>query len=112
MGISSMRRSIDCLSGWRAPVVFCYLEGLTYPTAAHQLGLSEAAVQGRCGPAARAVAPPTDPARVTVPAGLLAAGAAGQAEAAIPLTLIHSTIRIALGFMAGNTVAVLAQGGA
>ena len=47
---------------------------------------------------------------VTVPAGLLVAGAAGQAQAAIPMPLIHSTIRIALGFMAGNTAAVLARG--
>ena len=47
---------------------------------------------------------------MTVPAGLLAAGAASQAQAAIPLTLIHSTSRIALGFMAGNTAAVLARG--
>ena len=44
---------------------------------------------------------------LTVPAGLLAAGAASQTEAGIPLTLIHSTIRIALGFIAGNTAAIL-----
>jgi hypothetical protein len=47
---------------------------------------------------------------VTIPAGLLAAGAASQAQAAIPVTLIRSTIRIALGFLAGNTAAVLARG--
>ena len=43
-------------------------------------------------------------------AGLLAAGAVGQAQAAIPLTLIQGTVRIALGFAAGNTAAVLARG--
>ena len=31
----------------RAPVVLCYLQGLTYTAAAHQLGLSEVAVRGR-----------------------------------------------------------------
>ena len=31
----------------RAPVVLCYLQGLTYAAAAHQLGLSEVAFRGR-----------------------------------------------------------------
>jgi hypothetical protein len=47
---------------------------------------------------------------VTVQAGLLAAGAASQVQAAIPLTLIHPTSQMALGFMAGNTAAFLARG--
>ena len=47
---------------------------------------------------------------MTVPAGLLVAGAAGQAEAAIPFSLIQGTVRIALGFVAGNAAAVLARG--
>jgi thiol-disulfide isomerase/thioredoxin len=47
---------------------------------------------------------------VTIPAGLLIAGAAGQAQAAIPLALIQGTIRIATGFVAGHPAAVLARG--
>ncbi len=47
---------------------------------------------------------------MAVPAGLVVAGAAGQAQAAVPTTLIHSTLRVALGFLAGNTAAVLARG--
>ena len=31
----------------RAPIVLCYLQGLTYAAAAHQLGLSETAIRGR-----------------------------------------------------------------
>ncbi len=31
----------------RAPIVLCYLQGLTYTAAAHQLGLSETALRGR-----------------------------------------------------------------
>ena len=31
----------------RAPIVLCYLQGLTYAAAAHQLGLSEVAIRGR-----------------------------------------------------------------
>ena len=47
---------------------------------------------------------------MTVPAGFLIAGAAEKAQASVPLTLIHSTIRIARGFVAANTIALLAQG--
>jgi RNA polymerase sigma factor (sigma-70 family) len=94
----------------RAPVTLCYLEGLTYEAAAHQLGVSEAMVRGRLSRARERLRARLLRRGVTVPASLLAAGAAGQAQAAIPLTLIHSTVRIALGFMAGNTAGVLARG--
>jgi RNA polymerase sigma factor (sigma-70 family) len=94
----------------RAPVVLCYLQGLTYAAAAHQLGLSEVAIQGRLARARGRLRHKLIRRGATIPAGLLAAGAASQAQAAIPLTLIHSTSRIALGFLAGNTAAALAQG--
>ena len=94
----------------RAPVLLCYLQGLNYAAAAQQLGLSEATIQGRLARARERLRYRLTRRGITVPAGLLAAGAASQAEAAIPLTLIHSTIRIALGFRAGDTVAVLARG--
>ncbi len=44
---------------------------------------------------------------MTVPAGLVVAGSAGHAQAAVPMALIHSTVRIALGFLAGDTPAIL-----
>ncbi len=73
----------------RAPVVLCYLQGLTYAAAAHQLGLSEVAIQGRLARARERLRHRLIRRGVTIPAGLLAAGAASQAQAAIPLTLIH-----------------------
>ncbi len=94
----------------RAPVVLCYLQGLTYAQAAHRLGLSAVAIQGRLARARERLRQRLIRRGVTVPAGLLSAGAASQAQAAIPLTLIQGTIRIAPGFMAGNTAAVLARG--
>ena len=94
----------------RAPIVLCYLQGLTYDTAAHRLGLSEVAIRGRLARARERLRRRLTRRGVTVPAGLLATGAAGQAQAAVPELLIHSTIRIALGFLAGNTAAVLARG--
>ena len=94
----------------RAPVVLCYLQGLTYAEVGHRLGLSAIAVQGRLARARGRLRHRLVRRGVAVPAGLLAAGAAGQAQAAIPLTLIHSTSRIALGFMAVHTPGVLARG--
>ncbi len=94
----------------RAPVVLCYLQGLTYATAAHQLGLSEVAIRGRLARARERLRHRLIRRGVTIPAGLLVAGAADQALAAIPPTLIQGTVRIALGFAAGNTAAILARG--
>jgi len=94
----------------RAPIVLCYLQGLTYYAAADRLGLSAAAIRGRLARARERLRRRLICRSVTIPAGLLAAGAVHQAEAAIPVTLIQSTVRIALGFTAGNTAAVLARG--
>jgi RNA polymerase sigma factor (sigma-70 family) len=94
----------------RPPIVLCYLQGLTYAAAAQQLGLSETALRGRLARARERLRQRLTRRGVTVPAGLLVAGAAGQAQAAIPMTLIHSTLRVALGFLAGNTATVLARG--
>ncbi len=96
--------------GLRVPVVLCYLQGLTYAEAAHQLGITAAAIQGRLARARERLRRRLIRRGVTIPAGLLAAGADGRAQAAIPLTLIHSTGRIALGFTAGDTAAALARG--
>jgi RNA polymerase sigma factor (sigma-70 family) len=94
----------------RAPIVLCYLQGLTYAGAAHQLGLSEIAIRGRLARARERLRPRLIRRGVTVPTGLLVAGAAGQGQAAIPMTLIQGTVRIALGFMADNTASILARG--
>jgi RNA polymerase sigma factor (sigma-70 family) len=93
----------------RAPIVLCYLQGLTY-AAAHRLGLSEMTFRGRLARARQRLRQRLTRRGVTVPAGLWVAGAARQAEAVLPAMLIHSTIRIALGFLAGDTAAILARG--
>jgi RNA polymerase sigma factor (sigma-70 family) len=94
----------------RAPVVLCYLQGLTYAAVAQQLGVSEIAIRGRLARARDRLRHRLTRRGVTVPAGLLAAGAVGPLPSAVPLSLVHSTVRIALGFAAGNTAAVLARG--
>ena len=94
----------------RSPVVLCYLEGLTYGAAAHQLGVSEAAFRGRLARARDRLRHSLTRRGMIVPAALLVAGACGEARAAVPLALIHSTVRIAQGFVAGYAVAALARG--
>jgi hypothetical protein len=72
--------------------------------------VSEGTVRGRLGRARERLRRRLTSRGVSVPAALIAAGVTSQAQAAIPAPLVHSTIRIALGFMAGNTAALLAQG--
>src|SRR5262249_36843864 len=94
----------------RTPVVLCYLQGLTYAAAAHQLGLSEISIRGRLAPARQRLRKRLARRGGRAPAGPVIAGSVGQAQAAIPAALVHSTLRIALGFLAGETAAVLARG--
>ncbi len=108
-GRSFTTKSTACLSGC-APLTLCYLEGLTYEAAAHQLKLSEGMIRGRLVRARERLRRRLALRGVTVPAALFVAGSAVQTQAAIPTPLVHSTIRIALGLMAGNTAAVLARG--
>ncbi len=94
----------------RAPIVLCYLEERSYAAAAHQLRVSESVIRGRLARARDRLRHRLTRLGVTVPAALMTAGAAGQAQAAIRATLTYSTTRIALGFAAGNTAAALARG--
>jgi RNA polymerase sigma factor (sigma-70 family) len=94
----------------RAPIVLCYLQGLTYSAAAHQLGLSETAIRGCLARARDRLRQRLTRRGVTVPASLLVAGRAGQVQVAFPMTLVEGTVRIVLGFMAGNTASILARG--
>jgi RNA polymerase sigma factor (sigma-70 family) len=96
--------------GLRSPVTLCYMEGLTYEVAAHRLGLSETVVRGKLARARERLRRRLTARGVTVPVGMLIAGTAGQTQAAIPTSLVHSTVRIALGFAAGKTASVLARG--
>jgi RNA polymerase sigma factor (sigma-70 family) len=105
-----LHEEIDALPArLRAPVVLCYLEGLTCAAAAHHLGISDPTVRGRLARARERLRRRLIRRGVTVPAGLLVAGAATQVQAALSLSLIQSTVRVASGFLAGNA-AILARG--
>jgi RNA polymerase sigma factor (sigma-70 family) len=94
----------------RAPLVLCYLEGLTYDAAAQHLDLSEGTLRGRLSQARNRLRTRLTRRGVAVPAALLAAGASAQAKAAVPEELLRSTIQIAHGLTAGNSAAALARG--
>ncbi len=80
----------------RAPVVLCYLEGLTYAMAAQRLALSDGTLRGRLAQARRQLRRRLTMRGVVVPAGLMAAGISNQSHAAVPTSLVQSTIRIAV----------------
>ena len=96
----------------RAPIVLCFLQGLTYLEASRQLNVPEGVLRGRLERARKRLFDRLTRRGVTVPAGFLAAVAAGsmQAQATVPAALAYSTVRIALGFVTCETAAVLAQG--
>jgi len=96
----------------RTPVVLCYLEGLTQDVVSHRLGLSETTIRGRLSQARDRLRYRLTKRGIAVPATLIASGAVGQlpAHSAMSTALVHSTIRVALGFMAGGQAAVLARG--
>ncbi len=94
----------------RAPLVLCYLEGLTYGAASQQLELSEGTVRGRLAQARKRLRRRLTLRDVTFPAGLLAAGASTQVQAALPGALVYSTIRISLGFTSDAAAVTLARG--
>ena len=71
--------------------MLCYLEGLTYDAAARQLALSEGTLRGRLSQARKRLRGQLSRRGVTVPAGLVAAGASTQIQAAVSRDLVHST---------------------
>jgi RNA polymerase sigma factor (sigma-70 family) len=94
----------------RVTLTLCYLEGQTYAAASQQLGVPEATVRGRLARARERLRRRLNSQGVTIPAGLVVAGTTAQPQAAIPTSLACSTVRIALGFMAGKSASVLARG--
>ena len=96
----------------RSPIVLCYLQGLTYIEASRQLEVPETLLRGRLERAKKRLYHRLTRRGVTIPAGLLAAVAAGsmQAHASVPAALVHSTIRIATGFVTCDTAMSLARG--
>jgi RNA polymerase sigma factor (sigma-70 family) len=78
----------------RAPLVLCYLQGLTRDAAARQLGCSERTLQRRLGEARQRLRERLGRRGLALPAALLAAG---TIAAAVPPALATNSVQTALG---------------
>jgi RNA polymerase sigma factor (sigma-70 family) len=104
---------------YQAPLVLCYLEGLTTDEAAQQIGCPKGTVLSRLARARDRLRPRLVRRGLTLSAGALAAGLAQEASAAVPAALALATARAALRCAAGPLaaagvsarVAALARGG-
>ena len=92
---------------YRAPVVLCYLEGLTQEEAAIRLRLPASTVRVRLM-RARTRLRDRLTRRGLAPAALAALSTAGRAEAAVPAPLVDETIGAATRFAAGRAAGVSA----
>ena len=87
---------------YRAPVVLCYLEGLTHEEAARQLHWPVGTVKGRLARAKDMLRGRLWRRGMMPSIGLIAATLARDATAAVPASLIQSTVRAALHVSAGR----------
>src|SRR5262245_32785863 len=90
---------------YRAPLVLCYLEGLTQDQAAEHLGLAKGTLRGRLE-RGRLLLRGRLSRRGLAPAVVLLADTARPAGAALPGSLVSTTARTAAAFAAGRAAGV------
>src|SRR5262249_12654138 len=87
---------------YRAPLILCCLEGLARDEAAQQLGCPAATLKSRLERARTLLRRRLVRRGLVLPSAWLPSLlAAGRAEAAVPPSLVQSTVRAALAFAAG-----------
>jgi RNA polymerase sigma factor (sigma-70 family) len=92
-------------SKYRAPIVLCYLEGLTHEEAARQLGWPVGSVKGRLARAKEQLRGRLARRGLSPSAGLLAVSLSRQGPAAVPRSLVLATVQSALQLTAGPAAA-------
>jgi RNA polymerase sigma factor (sigma-70 family) len=92
---------------YAVPVVLCHLEGLSHERAARLLGLPVGSLKSRLRRARELLRGRMSRRGLTLPAGLLIADATSKgAEAAVPLALVHLTVRGAVAAAMGQAAAL------
>jgi RNA polymerase sigma factor (sigma-70 family) len=81
---------------YRAPLVLCYLEGMTYDQVARQLGCPKGTVSTRLTKARALLRARLARRGLGLPAALVASALCAQAASAAPLALVSSTVKAAL----------------
>jgi RNA polymerase sigma factor (sigma-70 family) len=89
----------------RAPLVLCYLEGLTQEAAARELGWPVGTVSSRLARARERLRGRLGRRGLALPAGLLGVLATGELAPAVPPALLAAAGQTARAFLAGNLAA-------
>ncbi len=97
---------------YRVPVTLCYLEGLTHEEAAARLRWPVGTVKGRLSRARNRLRDRLAVRGLAAPVGLLAASLARDARAAMPPSLVDSTVRAATSVAAGKAATGLVSAAA
>jgi RNA polymerase sigma factor (sigma-70 family) len=97
---------------YRVPVTLCYLEGLTHEEAAARLRWPVGTVKGRLSRARNRLRDRLAVRGLAAPVGLLAASLARDARAAMPPSLVDSTVQAATSVAAGKAATGLVSAAA